>query len=187
MMIYRLVALLALVALIVGLVLVSGPQRERGGAAAPEGPPHDPGYSALQARLVQTGTDGRPLYTLEAAQIQQQPNGGAVDLQQVQLGYRDASDNQWTARAVHGELAPGSGVVQLAGDVHVEGTLPGTPDAVEITTEHLSFDTNAQIVITRDPLTLTTSGRELHATGMTASLKERHLQLESAVHGVFQQ
>jgi LPS export ABC transporter protein LptC len=184
---YRLVALLALLVLIVGLVVLSGPQRDNGAAAAPEGPLHDPGYSALQARLVQTGADGRPLYTLDAAQIQQQPNGGMVELQQVQLGYRDASDNQWTARAVHGELAPGSGVVRLDGDVHVDGTLPGTPDAVQITTEHLSFDTNAQIVTTRDPLTLISSGRELHATGMTASLKERQLQLESAVHGVFQQ
>jgi len=185
--IYRLVALAALLTLTVGLVLVSGPPHAGGGAVAPEGPQHDPGYSALQARLVQTGTNGRPLYTLDAAEIQQQPNGGLVDLQQVQLGYRDASDNQWTARATHGALAPGSGVVQLDGDVHVDGTLPGTPEAVQITTQHLSFDTSAQIVLTRDPLTLTTSGRELHATGMTASLKERHVHLESAVHGVFQQ
>jgi LPS export ABC transporter protein LptC len=184
---YRLWALVALLALILGLVVLSGPPSGRGAAAAPEGPLHDPGYSAVQARLVQTGADGRPLYTLEAAQMQQQPNGGRVDLQQVQLGYRDTNDNQWTARATHGELAPGSSVVQLDGDVHVDGTLPGSADAVQIVTEHLSFDTNAQIVMTHDPLTLVTAGRELHAIGMSASLKERQVQLESAVHGVFQQ
>jgi hypothetical protein len=30
------------------------------------------------------------------------------------------------------------------------------------------------------------SGRQLHAQGLVASLRERHVQLESAVHGSFQ-
>jgi len=72
-MIYRLLAILALVALIVGVVVLSGPQREST-APATVGPLHDPGYAARKARLIQTGPDGQPLYTLDAAQIQQQPN-----------------------------------------------------------------------------------------------------------------
>jgi len=183
-MIYRLLTLLALLALTVGMVLLSAPQHESPPAAA-GAPAHDPGYSARQARLVQTGPDGRPLYTLDAAQIQQQPNAGTVELQQVKLGFRDASGNEWTARAARGELAQGSGVVRLAGDVHVDGILPGSEDSAEITTEHLAFDTNSQVVATRDPVTLVMSGRELNARGMVASLKERHVQLESAVHGSF--
>src|SRR6516162_1216336 len=139
-MTYRLIALLALLALIVGIVLLSGPQRESVAPASAGEPLHDPGYSATNARLIQTGADGRPVYTLDAAQIQQQPNDGLVQLQQVQLGFRDASGNQWTARAARGQLAQNSGVVKLDGDVHVEGTLPGSNDAAEITSEHLSFD-----------------------------------------------
>jgi LPS export ABC transporter protein LptC len=183
-MIYRLVALLALTALVVGVVILSGPARE-GSAVVVSGPTHDPGYSAVKARLVQTGTDGQPLYTLDAATIQQLPNNGLVELEQVQLGFRDASGNQWTARAAHGELAQNSGVVQLSGDVHVFGLLPGTNDPAQIISEHLAYDTNTQIVSTRDPVTLVMSGRELNATGLTASLKERHLRLESAVHGTY--
>ena len=50
-----------------------------------------------------------------------------MTLQQVQLGFRDTSGDEWTARAAHGELvAQDSGVVQLAGNVQVAGTLPGS-------------------------------------------------------------
>lgn len=183
-MTYRLVALLALLVLTVGMVLLSAPQHESAPAAG-GGPLHDPGYSAQQARLVQTGPDGRPLYTLDAAEIQQQPNQGTVELERVTLGFRDADGNQWTARAAHGELEQGSGVVRLAGDVHVAGMLPGTEESAEISTEHLAFDTHSQVASTRDPVTVVMSGRELNARGMVASLKERHVQLESAVHGSF--
>ena len=41
-------------------------------------------------------------------------------------------------------------------------------------------------ITTHDPVTLLMSGRQLHAQGLVASLKERHVQLESAVHGSFQ-
>jgi LPS export ABC transporter protein LptC len=181
---YRLAALAALFALIVGFVLLSAPQPESVARAAAQ-PLHDPGYSAMQVRLVQTGGDGHPVYTLDAAQIQQQPNRGLVELQQVRLGFRDVSGNQWTARAAHGELAQGSGVVRLDGDVHVAGLLPGTDEAAQIISEHLAVDTDAQVVTTQAPVRIIMSGRELEARGLTASLKERHVHLESAVHGAF--
>ena len=184
-MIYRVVALLAVLALVVGIVLLSGPQHEASALIAPERPLHDPGYSATNAHLVQTGADGLPLYTLDAAQIRQQPNDGLVELQQVRLGFRDASGNDWTATALRGELAQNSGIVRLSGDVHVVGTLPGTEETAQMTSEQLAFDTNAQILSTQEPVTLVMSGRKLDARGLTANLKERRVQLESAVHGSF--
>jgi lipopolysaccharide export system protein LptC len=182
----RLVSLLALLVLTVGMVLLSAPQRETAPAPA-NAPSHDPGYSAQQARLVQTGPDGRPIYTLDAAQIQQQPNQGTVELQQVKLGFRDADGNEWTARAAHGELVQDSGVVALSGDVHVYGLLPGTKDPAQIISDRLVYNTRMQVVSTREPVTLVMSGRELNATGLMANLKERRVQLESAVHGTFHQ
>jgi LPS export ABC transporter protein LptC len=172
-------------ALAVGMVLLSGPRQDSSAPTASGAPRHDPGYSALKAHLVQTGVDGRPLYTLDAARIQQQPDQGTVQLQEVRLTFHDANGNDWTASSAQGELAQDSGVVQLEGSVHVAGKLPGSDDPAEISTEHLAFDTNAQVVATRDPVTLVMSGRELNAQGMVASLKERHVQLESAVHGSF--
>jgi len=183
-MTYRVAALTALFALIVGLGLLTAPQPESVARTAAQ-PLHDPGYSATQARLVQTGGDGHPLYTLDAVLIQQRPDSGLVEMEQPRLGFRDASGNQWTARAARGKLAQGSGVVQLDGDVHVAGLLPGTAEPTEITSEQLAFDTNAQVVTTEAPVRIVMSGRELEARGLTASLKERHVHLESAVHGAF--
>jgi LPS export ABC transporter protein LptC len=183
-MTYRLVALLATLVLIVGVVLLSGTQHEPTPTTT-VGPARDPGYSALKARLVQTGADGRPVYTLDAARIQQQPDQGVVDLEQVQLGFRDDSGDMWTARAQRGALAQNSGIVSLEGDVHVNGVLPGSEERAEISTQHLAFDTRAQVVATRDPVTIVMTGRQLNAEGLVANLKERHVQLESAVHGSF--
>jgi LPS export ABC transporter protein LptC len=184
-MIYRAVALLAVVALIVGIVLLSGPQREVVAPSTSGAPVHDPGYAALNARLVQTGPDGEPLYSLNAAQISQQPDQSTVQLQKVQMGFRAASGDQWTARAARGELGQDTGIVQLDGDVQIAGLLPGTQDETRISTEHLSFDTRTQIASTPDAVTLTLSGHELHATGLIARLKEGRVQLESAVHGSY--
>jgi LPS export ABC transporter protein LptC len=183
-MTYRLVALLAVALLIVGIVALSGTQRETTPTTS-VGPAHDLGYGALKAHLVQTGADGKPVYTLDAARIQQQPDQGVVNLEQVQLGFRDDSGDMWTARAARGALAQNSGIVSLEGDVHVNGVLPGSEERAEILTQHLAFDTRSQVVATRDPVTIVMTGRQLNAEGLVASLKERHVQLESAVHGSF--
>ena len=184
-MIYRLLAALAVVGLIVGVIFLSGPPREAVAPSAAGTTAHDPGYAARDARLVQTGPDGQPLYTLNASEISQQPDQSTVQLTQVRLGFRAQGGDQWTARAQHGELGQDTGVVQLDGAVQVAGLLPGTQDPAEIATEHLSFDTRTQVASTHDAVTLTLSGHELHAVGLVARLKEGHVQLESAVHGSY--
>jgi LPS export ABC transporter protein LptC len=103
----------------------------------------------------------------------------------VVLGFKDSAGDLWTARADHGELAQNSGIVELDGAVHVAGILPGTAEPADMSTARLTFDTNTQIITTRDPVTLIMTGRKLDADGMVANLKERHVQLESAVHGIF--
>jgi len=184
-MAYRLLAIVAAVALIIGVMVISAPRREGGGQSTASGLPRDPGYAARNARLIETGADGHPLYTLDAAQVEQQPDTGKVGLEQVRLGFRDSTGNQWNARADRGEVAQASGVVELEGGVHVAGVLPDSGQPAEIATEHLDFDTRAQIIATEDPVTLLVSGRELQALGLSASLKERRVQLESSVHGSF--
>jgi len=182
--IIRIVAILFLVALLVGVVVLSGGERQ-GAAPVVVEAPADPGYSARQARMVQTGPDGQPLYTLDAQEVRQQPQSSLVDLQQVVLGFKDSSGDEWTARGNHGELAQNSGIVKLDGAVHVSGTMPGTDQPAEFTTEHIAFDTNTQVVATRDPVTLVMTGRRLEARGLVADLKARRVQLESAVHGTY--
>ncbi len=184
-MTYRVLGILAFVALLVGAVVLTGGQRESAVQVTVEESMPDPGYSARKAHMVQTAADGHPLYTLDAAEVQQQPGQDTVTMQQVQFAFRDDSGNEWTARSNEGELSQSSGIVKLAGAVHVNGKLPGAAEPADLSTEHLAFDTHAQLLTTADPVTLVMSGRKLDATGMTANLKESRVQLESAIHGTY--
>ena len=85
-MTYRLIAILAFVALLVGVVVLSGGERQGAAPVAVEEAPPDPGYSAKKAHLIQTGPDGAPTYTLDADEVQQQPQAGLIDMQQVTTG-----------------------------------------------------------------------------------------------------
>jgi LPS export ABC transporter protein LptC len=184
-MIYRVFAAVALIVVVVATIVLGGQQNEITATTTIEQPPHDVGYAARKATLVETGPDGNPLYTLIAQIIRQLPKEGVVELEQVQLGFHDTSGNQWNARAQHGELGQDSGKVELSGDVQVAGVLPGMQQPATITTDRLSFDTHTQVVSTDDPVTILWSGHQLESRGLLANLKDQRLRLESAVHGIF--
>jgi LPS export ABC transporter protein LptC len=184
-MAYRIFAVLAFLAVIVGSVLLGGQQRETTARTTIEESGGDLGYAARKAELIETGLDGRPLYKLNADLIRQRPRDAIVELEQVKMDFRDSASNQWSARADHGELGQDTGKVELAGSVRVVGTPPGSYEAAEISTDKLAVDTREQVVTTEDPVTFTWSGRQLRARGLVASLKDRRVQLESDVHGIF--
>lgn len=182
-MIYRLFAILTIVAVIVASVLLSGQQGVTPAATTVQENSWDEGYSAQDARLVETGADGLPLYTLNAATIRQLPNEGQVQLTRVQMSFRDPDGDQWTATADQGELEQTEGQVQLSGNVHAAGTLASQP--AQIITAALSVDIHSDIVSTREPVQMHWAGQQLNSTGLTANLKDDRVHLESAVHGTF--
>lgn len=182
-MIYRIFAALVFILVMGGTIFFGG---SPSGVTAPTivEEPHDPGYAARDAKLVQTGADGRPLYTVDADVIRQQPNDNTVELEKARLGFYDANGSLWTARGEQGQVGQDTGVVELSGDVHVNGTPPGSLQPAEIVTNSLAFDTNTKIASTQDPVTLTWSGQEIKGKGMRAALNDGRVQLESAVHGI---
>jgi LPS export ABC transporter protein LptC len=183
-MIYRIFAALVFIVVLGGTIFFGGSQN---GATAPTivEEPHDPGYAARDAKLVQTGPDGRPLYTVNADIIRQQPNDNSVELENPRLGFYDSNGSLWTARGEHGQVGQDTGVIELSRDVHVNGTPQGALQPAEIFTDRrLAFDTNTKIVSTQDAVTLTWSGQEMKGKGMQAALNDSRVQLESAVHGI---
>ncbi len=184
-MIYRIFAILTIVAVFVASVLLS---RQQGGAPASTAVQQTgwaQGYAAQDARLVQTGVDGRALYTLNAATIQQQPNEDQVWLTRVQMSFRDQNGNAWTATADRGELERAAQHVELSGNVHVAGAFRSGQSPAQITSDALSVDLNTDVVSTQDRVTLLWSGLVLGATGLVADLKDQRVHLESAVHATF--
>lgn len=186
-MIFRIFAVLTVIGVIVASLFLSRQQGATPTATAVRENGWDEGYSARDARLVETGTDGLPLYTLNAATIHQLPDEGQVQLTQVQMSFRDAEGNPWTATADRGELEQASEHVQLSGNVHVSGTISGAEGDAQIFTAALAVDVRSDIVSTRAPVQMLWSGRQLSSTGLVADLKDHRVELESAIHGTFPQ
>jgi LPS export ABC transporter protein LptC len=184
-MIFRIFATLALLALIGGSLFLGRQQREAETPAATGRPAEDLGYGARDAQLIETGPDGRPKYTLNAKLIEQHPKDDSVQLQFVHMILDNVDGNRWTVDAQHGDIVSGGENINLSGDVHVSGVLPGTDAPADISSERLAFDTRTNVVSTADPVTLAWAGRQIHSVGIVASLKDSHVQLESAVHGIF--
>jgi LPS export ABC transporter protein LptC len=183
--IYRIFAVLTIVAVIAVSLLLARQQSGAPASTAVRQTPWDEGYSARNARLVQTGADGSPLYTLSAATIRQQPNEDQVQLTQVQMSFRDRNGDAWTATADHGELEQTAQQVELSGNVHVSGAFQSGRSPAQIVTEALSVDVRSNIVSTKDRVRLLWSGLALDSTGLVADLKDQRVQLESAVHATF--
>jgi len=183
-MIFRILVALLLIAIIGGSFWLGGQQREPTATTTVEASNPDLGYSARNAVLVETGADGLPLYTLNAEVVRQHPNDG-VEFEQVQMSFRDADGQTWKGRADRGELTTDTGKVDLAGNVHVSGLLPGSAQPADLETEKLSVDTHEDIISTAEPVSVSTPGRQLRSKGLLATLKEHHLLLESNVRGTF--
>lgn len=183
---FRIFATLALIAVIGGSLFLGRQQRDAGMPASANRPAEDLGYGARDAQLIETGADGRPRYTLNAKLIEQHPEDDSVQLQVVHMILDDVDGNRWTVDAQHGDIVSAGVNIDLSGDVHVSGVLPGTDQPADITSERLSFDTRTDVVSSKDPVTLAWAGRQIHSVGILASLKDSHVQLESAVHGIFQ-
>jgi lipopolysaccharide export system protein LptC len=180
-MIYRIFAALVFIGVVVGTIMFGGPQSENTAPTVVE-EPRDPGYAARDAKLVQTGPDGHPLYTVDAQVIRQLPNDNSIELDEPTLGFYDANGSFWTARGEHGYVGQNTGIVKLSDNVHVNGMPEG--QTAQITTNHLSFDTNTKVASTQDPVVLAWSGQEIRGRGMRASLNDGRVQLESAVRGI---
>lgn len=184
-MIYRLVIGLVVIGIIVGTVLLGRSQGTSGLATPVEATDAAPGYAARDAVLVETGADGRPMYTLDANLIRQRPNDRRVQLDVVRMSYRASDGNEWKVRADSGQIREDGSEIELYGHVHVDGLLPGSEVPAEIETSILTFDMKAEIVRTEAPVVLKWGGRQLEASGLEANLKDRSVQLESRVHGFF--
>jgi lipopolysaccharide export system protein LptC len=184
-MMYRIVIGLIVIGIIVGTVMLGRQQGSSSSATPVEASSVVPGYAARNAVLVETGADGRPMYTLNADLIRQRPNDKRVQLDVVRMSYRTTDGNEWKVRADSGQIRDDGSQIELYGNVHVDGLLPGSDEPAQIHTSILTLDTKAEIVRTTAPVVLKWGARQLEASGLEANLKDRSVKLESRVHGFF--
>ncbi len=148
-------------------------------------PGSDPGYSLKNAEIIETDSQGKPRYTVNAQHAQQDPTSGEIELQTIRMRLRDQRGSEWRLQAKSGRMPEDASTVELRGQVVVEGAPSKGSEEMKLRTEELDVDTRSERVSTAAPVSITMSGRLLTARGMKADLKDRRLQLESEVHGRF--
>jgi len=185
--------LLGLGSLIVlgGVFLLGREGTAPGQAASIDAEQPDMGYSADDARVVQTSADGSPLYTLTAERMTRAESGD-VQAHALTMRYSERLENDptgigqlWTLTAREGELPGESSRIRLSGDVLVRGRFPDSPVEAQIRTQALDYDTVSQDLGTKLPVIITWGNQRITARGLSANLKQDSLRLESAVHGRF--
>lgn len=183
-MILRALAAAAVIALLaIAWLALNGQSSGPAAPAAARVSAQSPGYSARDAVLIETGTDGLPMYTLHAAEIREQPASRVALLEQVEMQFRDAAGETWQGHADEARVIDQASEVHLRGNVTFSGVFPGTTAPLRISTDRLSVDTHSEVVTTQDPVSFDWSGGQLNARGLVAHLREQRIQLESHVHG----
>jgi len=181
----RALLVLVLLALIVviGLSFVGGDSGQTQREAAT--PQDQPGYFLTGATITDTDADGVPHVRIDAARIEQIPADNGIRLIDLKLTYAAAPDQDWLVTADRGLVPAASETVQLIGNVRIHGMLESAQPEVVIQTQTLAVDTQASTARTDDDVTIQFGSRSLEARGLDADLKQRHVRLESRVHGLF--
>jgi len=186
-LIYRLLILFGLLLAVVAVWLTLGTGHSAPVTAQTVRPAvPDQGYSALDASVIETGADGRPMYTLQAQQVQQDPQSNLVNLTTVRMTFRDAAGGLWHARADQALAQQESAQIDLAGAVVVDGNFAGNDQPAHLHTDRLHVDTQTDIIRTRSAVTLDWSGAVVQARGLVLDIKEHNIKLEAEVHGHFE-
>jgi LPS export ABC transporter protein LptC len=180
-LIYRLLILLALALIGVAVWLTLSPRQAEPVTTQSSGPARpDSGYSATNASMVETGADGLPLYTLQARQIQQDPDTNLINLSMVHMTFRDTG-GEWQATADEAQARQDAAQIDLTGSVDIFGTIAGNDKPAHALTDKLHVDTHAHLIST-PTVTLDWGGIVVHAPNLVVNTKDSHVRLEADVH-----
>jgi LPS export ABC transporter protein LptC len=83
-------------------------------------------------------------------------------------------------------VQPGGKVVDVSGNVRLQGESADHSPAAVVHTDALTYDVTASIASTKSDVRIDFGEHSLTGRGLIANLKERTLRLESKVHGRFQ-
>ena len=158
---------------------------ERPTLAAATAETRDPGYSASDAEIIQTGTDGAPRYRLRAAHIEQDPRTLEVGLRTLTLETRDRDAARWQVEAPRGTLSGDAERLRLEGGVRLQGGDARDADLLRIATPTLDYDLRELQARAAGEVRITLQGHVLEGNGLEANLRTRQVRLNSNVHGRF--
>jgi LPS export ABC transporter protein LptC len=184
-MLFRIFTLLAVVALAVSTWILSSPAH-RPTAIFSIGKIDLPGYYLKDAVLTEFDVNGAPSIRLEAERIDQVDHGTEVALSNVSVHYQSPNRQKWLMTGDTGRVEPGGNVIDIAGNVRLQGDSTEHAGTVIVHTEALTYDVPDAIATTQDDVRVDFGPQTLTAHGLKANLNERTLHLDQKVNGRFQ-
>jgi len=183
-MFFRVFTVVAVAALVISTWILSSPSHRPLAPGAGK-PAALPGYYLKHAILTDYDASGAPSVRIEAERIDQIAHGNEVELYNVRLNYDAPGGQAWILIGDTAHVQPGGNVIDVAGNVRLQGENPGTPGTAVIRTDLLSYNVPEGIASTKSDVRIDYGGHILTARGLSANLKERTMRLESKVNGRF--
>lgn len=183
-MLFRLFPLLAVVALAIITWISISPARR----PATQGTGSQavlPGYYLKNATLTEYDAAGAPSIRIEAERIDQVDHGNEVQLYNVRVKYDAPGGQNWVLFGDTAHVLPGGNIVDLAGNVRLEGESPDTQGSAVVHSDTMRYEVAESLASTKSDVRIEYGGHILTARGLTANLKERTMHLESKVNGRF--
>lgn len=183
-MVFRIFTVLAVAALVISTWILSSPSR-RPSTQKTAQQTDLPGYYLKNAILTDYDAAGAPSIRIEAERIDQIAHGNEVALTKVRVNYDAPGGQTWVLIGDTAHVQPGGKIIDVAGNVRLQGESPGTEGTAVIRTDLLSYNVPESTASTKSDVRIDYGGHTLTARGLSANLKERTMRLESKVNGRF--
>jgi LPS export ABC transporter protein LptC len=155
-------------------------------AAAGTGGAELPGYYLKGASLTDFDLTGKPTISLEAERIDQVDHGNDVTLSNVRIHYQAPNGQHWLLIGDSAHVGTGGDLIDVSGNVKLDGESTGRLGAVVVHTDALRYDVPEATVTTKSDVRIDFGLHVLTARGLMANLKERTMRLESKVNARLQ-
>jgi len=184
-MLFRIFTLVAVLALAVSTWILSSPGR-RPAQSADAKRAALPGYYLKNAVLTDYDAAGAPSIRIRADRIDQIDHGSEVALYNVRFDYQSPNGQAWVMFGDTAHVEPGGQIIDVAGDVRLEGQQTEHAGTAVIRTDTIRYDVPESVASTKSDVRIEFGAHTLTARGLVANLKERTVRLESKVNGRFQ-
>jgi LPS export ABC transporter protein LptC len=183
-MLFRFFTVLAVVALGISTWILTSPAR-RPQTQVDAKQADLPGYYLKNTVLTDYDLAGDPGIRIEAERIDQIAHGSEVVLYNVRVAYQAPNGQSWVMVGDVAHVQPGGKVVDVSGNVRLQGEPTAGEGAAVIHTDTLSYNVPDAVASTQSDVRIDFARHTLTAHGLNANLKERTMRLESKVNGRF--
>lgn len=183
-MLLRIFTIIAVAALAISTWILSSPKRRP--AVSSEVQRALPGYYFKDATLTDYDLSGSPSLRIRAERIDQIDHGPEVALYNVRLDYQSPNGQSWVLFGDTAHVETGGKVIDVAGNVRIEGQSPEHTGTAVIHTDTLRYDVPLGIASTQSDVRVDFGMHTLTARGLIANLNDRTVHLEQKVNGRFQ-